>query len=218
MDNEKVHCNSCMRNTWHSRLYCIRKNDGEDEGYFFEYRLLQCRGCDDVRLSVVNMVFEGDEEEEISSRFYPPKLLRKYPDWFWLFLIQPPGFVIKTSGLWGALNEIYTSVNSECYRVSMMGVRALLEQIMIENIGDKGSFRKNLYEFKVSGFVSDKQEASLSSALEAGHASIHRAYTPDMDEVSAVLSVLENVIESIYIIPLNERMHLSKISKGRENG
>ena len=86
---------------------------------------------------------------------------------------------------------------------------------MIDKVGDNKSFNKNLQKFKEAGHISGDQEMTLSAVLEAGHASIHRAYSPNFHEVSTAVSILGNVIDSIYILPLKNRMHLSSIP-GRE--
>lgn len=80
-----------------------------------------------------------------------------------------------------------------------MGVRALLEQIMISRAGDQGSFKKNIAEFEKRGHVSRLQRERLETILEAGHAAIHRAYVPKVGDVITLLDITEHIVESVFL-------------------
>ena len=80
-----------------------------------------------------------------------------------------------------------------------MGIRALLEQVMIDKVGDHGSFKNNLDEFQGQGFVSISQRQVLEPVLEAGHATMHRSFTPESKDVGLLMDIAESVIESIYV-------------------
>lgn len=99
-----------------------------------------------------------------------------------------------------------------------MGVRSLIEQVMIDKIGDKGTFKNNLDEFERRGFISKTQKEILEPVLDAGHAAIHRNYKPSMKDVVSLIDIVENIIESLYVnsrralnikkkIPLRQQEH-----------
>jgi hypothetical protein len=48
------------------------------------------------------------------------------------------------AALGSLLHEIYQAVHGGQYRLAAMGIRALLEQIMVSKVGDLGSFEKQL--------------------------------------------------------------------------
>lgn len=79
-----------------------------------------------------------------------------------------------------------------------MGIRALLEQVMIGEIEDQGRFTDNLATFEKEGFVSPKQSETLGTVLELGHAAIHRNYSPSLKEIVAALDITEAILESVY--------------------
>ena len=87
--------------------------------------------------------------------------------------------------------------------LATMGIRALIENIMIENIGDQGTFGKNLDKFEVEGFVSKIQKEAIKSVLEAGHATIHRNFKPTKENLTQLMDITENIVESIYINKIN---------------
>jgi Domain of unknown function (DUF4145) len=80
-----------------------------------------------------------------------------------------------------------------------MGIRALIEQMMIHKAGDKGSFAKNLDAFQQAGYVSLVQRDALNDILDAGHATIHRAYEPKAKDIQIALDITEGIIAAIFV-------------------
>jgi hypothetical protein len=82
---------------------------------------------------------------------------------------------------------------------------------MIDKVGDCGTFKSNLDAFEQQGFVSQSQRTVLASVLEAGHATIHRAFSPSRQELVALIDITENVIESIYLNELRAAKIAGKV-------
>ena len=80
-----------------------------------------------------------------------------------------------------------------------MGIRALIEHMMILEVTDNGSFKKNLEAFQKAGYLSDKQRTIIEPILEAGHAAIHRGYEPSSEDVITVIEITESLVETIYV-------------------
>jgi hypothetical protein len=130
-------------------------------------------------------------------------MFRREPDWLDfidldtngedIMLASPPEFVSRL------LREIYVALHGNCLGLGTMGVRALLETVMIERVGDQGSFVNNLTTFEEQGFISKLQKEALAAVLEVGHASIHRSYDPSRTELKHALDITENLIEGVYI-------------------
>ncbi|RTL29879.1 MAG: DUF4145 domain-containing protein [Burkholderiales bacterium] len=97
------------------------------------------------------------------------------------------------------LNEIYVAMQHNLLRVAAMGVRALLESIMINKVGDQGTFAKNVSQFEAQGHVSKFQGARLVTILDAGSATIHRGYSPSREDVVTLVDIAEHIIESVFI-------------------
>ncbi len=135
---------------------------------------------------------------------FPSKQLREKPSWNIDFAFSSvfSTFLDGSSEkehVWDLLREVHVSLQSDCPRLGIMGVRALLEHIMISKIGDQKSFKKNMREFQNQGYISKIQEETLGHILEVGHAAIHRSYSPTQIELIAALDIVENLIETIYI-------------------
>ena len=80
-----------------------------------------------------------------------------------------------------------------------MGVRSLLEKIMVSKTGDLGSFVQNIAEFERLGYVSRIQRERLEAILEAGHAAIHRTFKPSKKDVITLVDLTEHIVETVYL-------------------
>jgi len=97
------------------------------------------------------------------------------------------------------IHELYICIQNDCRRSAAMAVRALLEQVMIDKVGDQGTFTANIREFQAKGFISAQQQNFLETVIEAGHATMHRAFKPSKEELIALVNIAESVIESAYV-------------------
>lgn len=206
MSKRKVFCNTCQNETWHNVLHEVTQDNSE--GSYFEqitYHLVNCCGCEGIRLQVVEVSDACDRNENGNivpfEYVFPPKALRSKPKWIgqilWPFHVET-GFANKNALM--LITEIYTALYNKCNRLGMMGIRALLEHVMIQKCGDLKSFSRNMEAFRDKGYISDVQKEALETVLEAGHAVIHRAHAPSESELLAALDITENLIHSIYIL------------------
>ena len=198
-DRVKLHCNACLALRWHSVLYATKREYFEelDENNQYhevtEYQLAECNGCEAVTLQTQ---WRNSGQPEPIGEQWPPKISRPQPKWmmdlFWMDISD-------NSFKQDFIREIYSALKVGNRRLSVLGARALLEQVMLENIEDKGNFAANLSLFESAGFVSRLQREALQPVIEAGHASMHRGFKASESEINGILDVLENVMESIYI-------------------
>jgi Domain of unknown function (DUF4145) len=97
------------------------------------------------------------------------------------------------------MNEVYTAFHNSCRRLVAMGIRATLEQVMIDKVNDHRSFEINLDEMVKAGYLSSRQRMDLDTILESGHATIHRGWEPTDDQITTIFDITENLIERIYV-------------------
>lgn len=200
-ESDQAHCNACggIRNhrvlkkvvkTWENALnerYTVWSED--------EYVMLQCCGCDQVRLRQRSMFSEETDDDGrplVTETYYPPALYRPHPKWF--SLLDSKWHITSL------LREVYAALQNSAPALASMGLRAVIEAIMIDKVGDNGSFATNLKKFRSDGFISDVQHSALSAALELGHASIHRGHTPNDFQLETAVDITENLIHGLYVI------------------
>lgn len=200
LEKVNVYCNSCMGTTWHTVLFQKTQEYQEefnDNGFYkyFEnhkYSLVECCGCENITL-----IDESQRPDESDTTYYPPRTFRKEPKWLLTMLINFD--IVDNLFKSEFIREIYVALKNNMPRLAVIGIRALLEQIMIEKVGDKGSFYENVKAFEKQGFISKVQREAIEPVLEAGHASVHRGFKASIGQVARLMDVTENIIESIYI-------------------
>ena len=79
-----------------------------------------------------------------------------------------------------------------------MGARTLVDMLMLEEVGDAGTFREKLKALLDRGIISERGTEVMEVALDAGSAAAHRGYNPDAEILSAVMDIVENVLQATY--------------------
>jgi hypothetical protein len=97
------------------------------------------------------------------------------------------------------LDEIYQATQNNLPRLAMMGVRALLEQVMIAKVGDRGTFVEHLKGFHESGYISVVQFDVLTKVLDAGSAVMHRGFAPEKKHLDTAIDVMEGILAALYV-------------------
>lgn len=196
MSVTKAHCNTCGGNRNHEVLHSEKTSWQDDKSPVSgtdTYETLKCSGCEGIKLRHTSWFSEDDDAK---VNYFPPAIFRRTPDWFptlWLELQFDDEFVEDL------LKEIYVALQNNLPRIATMGVRALLEQIMISKGEDQGTFAKNIAKFEELGHVSKIQRVRLEAILDAGHAAMHRAYKPKVGEVITLLDITEHIVESVFL-------------------
>lgn len=208
-NNEQVHCNKCLGERNHKIVFFEQKDwdseiDANGNGWYGGeiWALLRCLGCESTRLRHQSWHSEDtdvDGTPNTYTNFYPPSVTRQKPIWQSEFFT----FALEQFELNGLSDEIYDALGVGAYRLATMGIRALVERIMIHAVGDKGSFERNISAFFSEGYVAPKQQDIFRYTLiEAGHAAMHRSFKPSAEVVNTLLDIVEGMMRSIYYEPM----------------
>lgn len=213
---EGIYCNRCRRRTLHRQLLTTSDEriaeygegiwEGENEvPTCIYFDVLECCGCKEVVLRRVlhcndpvthrRMGGSGkvvdDYEVYDDIRYFPPTLVR-----------DPPKLRFKLpTEMRDLLEEIYRSLDAKNVRLPMMGARALVDMMVLEKIGDVGTFKEKLVELEKGGFISPRNREALYAALEVGNAAAHRGHAATESEVHDVLDIVETMLQAIYVFP-----------------
>lgn len=96
--------------------------------------------------------------------------------------------------------EIDSALSNKLEALPTIGLRTLLETIMVEKIGDIGSFANKVKRFTEEGYVTPKMSEALSHVLDAGNASAHRAYFPSSEDLMTCVELVKHLMHGIYIL------------------
>lgn len=182
-------CSHCHITTRHNVLYEVQRDPHELHHYF----LLQCGGCGTISLDQVSSYKSKHERHE----YYPPPSARELPSWIGDFYFGPNSDE-RSTAIADLFYEIHRAVAARLPRLAAMGIRALLEQVMIDRVGDHGRFDKHLEEFHKQGYVSLLQRDALAAVLDVGHAVTHRYFAPTEEELNTAQDIVEGVLVSIF--------------------
>jgi hypothetical protein len=167
--------------------------------------ILKCGGCGNVSFRSESWCSEDygpDGSPEIEIRVYPKTAAqRALPSWFEEFLFSTDEL---ERTLEAQLKEVYGSFDQGAYWLCVMGVRAVLETLMVNKIGDQGSFSENLTQFSIRGFIGDPQRLAAKEAIDAGSAAIHRGAKANRAKALEAIQIAENIIEAVMIQPKRE--------------
>lgn len=144
------------------------------------------------------MVTSHGTEFDSYTTYYPGAMARRMPAWAsHLFL---DGVLDRQiDNINELLREIYTGLQNRMPRLAAMGVRALIESVMVQQKADKGSFEQNLKALRDAGHLSAKDSDRLEKVFDAGSAVIHRGHAPTEEEVAAMMDIAEHLLVSIYV-------------------
>lgn len=217
----KVHCNKCGAHTNHNVEHSFRTSweDVVDDDYgavingWEQTETLRCLGCDTIHLREASYFSEDSGprgEPVVHYKFVPARFSRQKPGWVsdWLH------FDKKIEDLVALHNEIYRALAEGSRRLAAMGIRALVEQIMIDKVGDKGRFEENIKAFFEAGFVAPVQQSTFRETLiEAGHAAMHRGFNPSVSTIETLLDIVEPLVDDLYFKQRRAREAAKSIPK-----
>ena len=200
------YCNRCLGETNHQVLYSTTTNWEETLGDNREYSidganthsLVRCCGCDTVRMVHQHWFSEdiGLNGPEIRKSYYPPNIRRQMPEWMTF------GLSMNHSEISAIFSEIYSAVGVNSLRLAAMGIRALVERMMIDKVEDQNSFEANVRAFYEAGYVAGfQQEVFKGTLIEAGHAAMHRDWEPTAEDIDTLLDITEALAKAIYVDP-----------------
>ena len=189
---ESVYCNKCGHQTRHKSIAKREQHGSEalDHHYTITwttiYEMFECCGCEDITLRRRHYFSEWDSGD-VEENYYPPRASRQLPVW-------RDALSTNTKEL---LNEVYTALHAKSFRIAMMGARTLLDIVMLECVGDVGSFDKKLDKMQQDGHIGTHHRAVIKAAVDVGNAASHRGFKPNAKHANDVLNIVENLLHTM---------------------
>lgn len=186
-------CRGCHHETRHALLgvrnveRTVELQGGQEITFEDTYEMLECCGCEVVCLRHTH-VWSEDPEPEVT--YYPPPVSRPMPPWRHKLPAKLNSLVC----------EIYTALHADSRRLALMGARTAIDIVLLEKVGDKGSFGQKLVALEKQGFVGQRSREVLGAALDAGSAAAHRGYLPKKEQLASVMDIVENVLQAVYVL------------------
>jgi hypothetical protein len=153
------------------------------------WKVLQCRGCEEVTLQRVDWCSEDDPMDGPGpAAYFPPRVSRRKPVWAKRYELP--------SEYLDLLEETYTALHADSRRLAMMGARALIDAVIRRNAGDKQNFNQGLNALAEKYLISEQDRGIIEAAIDVGHASAHRGHKPTPEDVNVVIDIVERLIHT----------------------
>ena len=134
--------------------------------------------------------------------YYPPLPFRIRPEWY-----KKLARNYKV-----VLNEIYKALDESLFILASIGARTAIDKLMVDRIGDAGSFENKLKQLVERGVIDKTDKEILSSVINTGSASAHRSFCPNQRHLRHIMDILETIFFKLIIEP-GEKQKLAKKAK-----
>ncbi len=98
------------------------------------------------------------------------------------------------------ISEISIALDNDLSALPTIGLRTLIETVMVDKVGNEGGFAKKLLKFQKAGHITTTHAQLLEIVLDAGSAAIHRAHFPNKEDIKTCVEVVEYLMQGIYIL------------------
>jgi hypothetical protein len=115
------------------------------------------------------------------------------------------------------LKQIYSAADQALYTLAAMGIRAVVDMVLTEQVGDVGGFEQKLKKAIELGLIKEMSREPLAAVIDAGHASAHRGHLQDEDSYSSLVVIMEHLLHRIYVAPREEESILKQAQKLRDS-
>jgi hypothetical protein len=139
-------------------------------------------------------------EKDYHDTYYPPIVSRPKPYWF----------EDLDEKLQEVLEEVYVALDADARFLAAFGARTALDIMIVDKIGDVGSFKVKLNKLESDGYVNATEKELLDAVTEAGNAAAHRGYAPEPKLLNSVMDILESLLDRIYFKPDRDKELLTK--------
>lgn len=182
---ERFPCRHCSVGGYHYPIHSGKIDKSERPSHRSTYKIFACENCGWLTLSINNWIFPkgGGDSTLTETLRYPPNVVRQKPDWFGSLSEQYKHL----------LNEIYSALDNRLYTLASAGIRTAIDRLIVEMIGDVGTFQAKLSGLQEKGIINSDEFNLMGSIIDAGSASVHRGYAPTEEIVIAMLEITEHI-------------------------
>ena len=206
---EKDYCPNCCINTNHSILF-KKHNSSTYEEYFdwsMDYEVLQCNGCDNIQFrtnysneTMISYDYEAQDQVQQYDKKYYPKSITEHIKLKDIYEIPDKIRVVY--------NETLEALRNNCYLLSAVGLRAIIEAVCIEQNIVARNLEKKINMLADKRLITKKDSDRLHSIRFLGNDSVHEMAVPKEQKIRIALGIVENLMNSLYLLDVDAKQHL----------
>jgi hypothetical protein len=205
----KGHCPHCGPSRYADVMGYHSQHVTEDEASIWwttEYRILQCRGCENVYFQTDEIFSEeikdhenpatGETEGDYPHKIthWPAPMQREQPKW-------SVEVMDVDLDLYSLLQDIYVALNNELHVLSAIGIRTAFDRASeLLGVDPAKKFYEKLDELVVLGKVGTSERHSLDILTDAGSAAAHRGWRPKPAQLATMMDVIEAFLYRNFVL------------------
>lgn len=212
----KAECSKCggVRNCdirgKHTKSY-------DDEHFWSQtvWYILECRGCEDVFVKTVDtnseeydQAYSVDGSGEVITtmvetiQYWPALSQRKEPEWMSEYGVDAENMRV----LHAPLRELYGALNNDLRMLAAIGIRTVYD-IASELLGIDPAlgFGQKLDALLDGKHIGPLDKERLEVIVDAGSASAHRGWLPQLADLATMMDVLEHFINEAFFVPVRRK-------------
>ena len=204
---EKLYCTRCDYET--NQKVLLNKNNLEPREIFSNafsdnsvwivivriWTISECTGCNYINGQIETRTGPNKEHSEIEI-LSPSKKS-----------VSPQGWMFELPRLYAEMIvEIYNSINIKSYRLTAIGIRTLLDLLIADSVGDKGTYKEKIERLIDEQIINKNQYELTNLIIEAGNAAAHRAHKPDIETLGQILDMVENILRTQVLLANSKKI------------
>jgi hypothetical protein len=169
------------------------------------WEIVECRGCKTLAFRFSRWSEVDDSRDPSTGNLlernphferFPPVSTIEVPAW-----ASPEWVDLLPHDIRRPLEDIYKALNAGLLSLGVMGLRSVLEIVIINQTGIEGNFKNMLQRLVQDNRVSKQDSDALDAAINSGHAAVHRRHYPTVEEVQTVIGVVEGYLHREFVQP-----------------
>jgi len=192
-------CRTCQHETGHWQIGNGQIPDSEkkielNQTSYQTFQVVRCKDCGtttyciDTHINPEHMMGDSYVQE---TTYHPALTKRIKPDWY----------NSLAEHYQSVLSEVYSAIDNELFFLASSGTRTALDQLIVEKIGDIGLFNQKVQKLVSKRIIDDDEKEMLLAVIDAGSASAHRSYRPELSAIEHMMDILETIFYKLLIEP-----------------
>jgi len=207
---KRNYCLRCEFETNHNLLFKEMINgDNEDYLYQIKYMVVQCAGCNKISFREEFIDIESAYQDEYNN-WTPDITIDTYPN-----KINIKSNIENVYSLPKKIKIVYNesikAFNNNCYLLTGVGFRAVIEAICIDKKVAGRNLEKKINNLIKQKLITEKEANRLHSIRFLGNDSVHDMSVPKKEKLMLVLYIIEHLLNNLYLIDYKSQDHLETI-------
>lgn len=196
----QVVCNKCDNRTNHNVCSSVEFYwDTEDIQGIDNYEIVRCSGCDGISFRISSSNSEdcdyginGEIIHPESEEIYPNRIMGRTTLAEMYFLPEKVRSIYE---------ETHVALCTKLRILAGVGIRALIESVCLEEKAEGKNLEKRIEDLVKKGVLTKTNAEILHKTRFLGNRAAHEVKAASDAELDVAFDILENLLETIYIIP-----------------